>query len=397
MLMHRRLWHGYRGFSEKLLGWGWNDCDLASRVCQTLPWMTLSGLGVLSIHMEHEPNVGKRAQIPALRRSNWGQVYPYTTQAEANDPNWGLADFELPVARARVRVAETAVAALHTVDTGALVPPEELANLPRELQDKNVLAAMARALGKLAEKRLVGKECLQDRAALALLGWYAAHRYPRRFLDVGIRQHEGAAAVVGALCPPVEIYAADLWDGEVEYVETPSAIAVGLEAAGHRGYLQFLNGDPQSSMARVARLMPGSRNVDLAYIRECCLGTGFAEFVALAFDHLAPGGALVFRAVSRQSTKRVWEHLQQQARLAARFAASDAFTGMAFAGAGETASAAAEPVELHGVGEKLAWGEVSPALLWQFVRALRHPGRPDQLLRRALRCFFRTGFTRPHA
>ena len=83
-MMHSQIWSECRGFDEKLSDIGWHEADLALRVCQKYPWMSLSNLGVIAFDMAHENN------------SDEGHIYgnPQTVSSSfvANDDDWGLGD-----------------------------------------------------------------------------------------------------------------------------------------------------------------------------------------------------------------------------------------------------------------------------------------------------------------
>jgi hypothetical protein len=386
ILMHRSLWHDLRGLTETLAGWGWSDSDVASRAGQSCPWLALSGYGVVSAHMEHEPGAGRRAQALAATLPVKGQTFPHALGRTTNPADWGLGTLDLPkqVARAATQPAPAAVIA-PTAGFGA--DPATLAVL-RELVTQSV--------GRLANERVVDASCLHELTAWFILAWWASRHYPLNVLDVGIRE-PAAAAVVGAACPTVEIAGVDTWDGDLEYPQTTPAIAVGLRAAGHRGHVHFLNGPAASSLERLQGVSCSLAEIELAYIRERPLGPAFAAFAGRAAQRLAPGGMLVFRAVSRAAARRAQAEIGAAARPLWVCLAPDGLTGVAIQpAAGEVLEALVSLlVTLSAGAQRVRWRDISPAIAWQAYRGLRPPYRPVYFLRRALRCLFVTGLSRP--
>ena len=91
LMMHRDLWHATRGFDERLVHWGWNDCDLILRMklmyhvvsCRDLPWLTV-------YHLNH---IAPQEMEQVMQRPNNPWLFNDVT---VNDEAWGLGGLSFP-------------------------------------------------------------------------------------------------------------------------------------------------------------------------------------------------------------------------------------------------------------------------------------------------------------
>jgi predicted O-methyltransferase YrrM len=310
LMMHRSLWHELRGFDERLGGYGQSDVELGLRVTQCCPWVELSSIGVSLFHMEHPP-FGRRASIvkqnanPHIRNP----VFPI------NDERWGLGNYEL-----EIQIPQNICAPEESVESIALPLKAE----PQKMESSNqsrqeVLAELKSDDVRDHVRRIIELSLMHPMwwnidswniDYLFFLSWYSRYHYPRRYLEIGVRQGCGAA-IVAASCPSVEIYGIDRWEGVLDG-HIPASEAFLRIRVAHRGYARFINGDISTAVPRLRESFVGSFFLDLVFIRGDLLGTNVGQQVSDLVPHLSAGGALVFSCKSADRFASVWDEVQRQ-------------------------------------------------------------------------------------
>jgi len=116
---------------------------------------------------------------------------------------------------------------------------------------------------------------------------------PATYLEVGVRAGR-SAAVVGAAAPQCEIHGFDLWAEEYDNAPNPGPDFVRgeLQAAGHTGKVELVQGDSHETLPEFLRSRP-ELYFDLITIDGDKSTTGWAADLAALLPRLKVGGILV--------------------------------------------------------------------------------------------------------
>lgn len=299
LLASRSIWREMQGLDERLDWSGSNDIDFGMRVGQSYPWVDLSCVGVACYHMEHPPGEGRRAVISV--RENHINHNPLQ---QVNSSSWGLGDVELSVQRSSRQPA--AHSATHA---NSATQSDELGNLharlSSELNNPKVGDCVKRVIQFYRSIRWDSQIPRDDLDMFILLAWYSSTHFPRRFLEFGVTKGFASLAV-GTLCPSVEVYGIDRWQNiNPRYDPVYMLQPVIHRAMAHRGYMRFVNGDPETGLARLHRSMLRPRSFDLILVREQA-GCDAGKILDQSLEQLGPGGALVLRGMTCDSLDRLW-------------------------------------------------------------------------------------------
>jgi len=149
-----------------------------------------------------------------------------------------------------------------------------------------------------------------EAGSLFALAWYSLNRYPRNYLEFGIR-YGYAAAVVASACPGVEIYGLDSWQPVNNQPVPPPYYATGiLQRVGYQGYTRLVTGEPSGAFRRLKNSFIGTFLFDLVLFRADIFGAAFLEQLNEIVPHLSPGGALVFASSSDAVLTSAWNELR---------------------------------------------------------------------------------------
>jgi len=306
LMMHRSLWHQLRGLDEEFTGWGWHDVDLGLRATQQLPWVELSSLGVSLFHMEHAPAGDRMSRIEVPYSPVYNAIFG------VNDEHWGLGGCELPVKTAQNGADIAPSGKAVTASKQPIVEGESLLcrkNGQVRIEVHHVAAQMERVMGPVLSSTGGRRIDACDAGALVFLLWYCGHHTPRTYLDFGV-SHGCTAALVASICPWIEIYGVDTWNG-VCYDHSPRTLAAILRRrVGHRGYLRFVNGDMGTAVQRLRDSFIGPFTPDLVLVREDFLTEEPLDQTDALLRDLAPGGGLVMTCNSAASFESVWMELE---------------------------------------------------------------------------------------
>jgi len=196
MLMHRDLWHSSRGFDERFIYWGFNDIDITLRLSAQHDFIQLEHFGVNSLHMEHWSKPRDYSPEKMFRKLN--PVDNLVPEFAPNDQNWGLGQFDIPLAQCEG--PEPDVTATATPDETPWFGPLE--NLGREIGKPEVQNAVREVLNQFPHLPIPASE----HPALMALVWCSAIRRPRSFVEIGFR-YPHAAAMVARSAPGTELQA----------------------------------------------------------------------------------------------------------------------------------------------------------------------------------------------
>jgi hypothetical protein len=309
-LAHRDLWHGCRGYDERLAYWGWIDAELALRITQKHPWAQLSSVGVQIFHMEHWPRNRPRAHAKA-NPTVVSQDYA------VNDANWGMGDKPL----------ETTVAGM------SLAPKTPLAAESRPISAESLLVgfkgyARERPVRDLIHRVMKAYRGLKvERTAFELLAGACHHRSPGVYVEYGASIGRCSTSIVVDFNPAVDVYAIDDWREKPERVGGPECFSTALNRAAFRGYARFLAGDVHTALPRLRQSGFGPLAVDLAMFRERLFDDGALAAIKDLCSCLTPAGMVVL--VSDKPD--FWQRLEQSIRQnhpRLTFARADRFTGL---------------------------------------------------------------------
>lgn len=139
---------------------------------------------------------------------------------------------------------------------------------------------------------------------------------PRNYLEIGVRRGRSACTVVHA-CPDVDITAFDMWVAGYGDMNNPGPdfVRSELERHGHRGSLQFVDGNSHETLPRYLRENPAT-TWDLMTVDGDHSEAGAEQDLMDALPRLSVGGVVVFDDISHPAHPYllgVWR------RVAARF------------------------------------------------------------------------------
>lgn len=400
IMMHRSLWHQFRGVDETLAGWGAHDVELGLRVTQYHPWVELSSLGVSLFHMDHSPFDGRQSVIRQKRNS-----LIYNPVFQVNDENWGLGNYEL-----EIQIPQN-ICELEESGESFSMPLKSKSQkiqswdcsrqrVLAELASKEVRNHIRRIIEHFIKDDKKWDISLSDMDFLVFLSWYSQYHYPRRYLELGIGQSY-AAVVVGATCPSVEIYDISRWEGVLNR-SAPVNIAQRLRRNfTHHGYVRFINGDINTAVQRLRNSFIGSFFFDLVFIQGDMLGEHTTKQVNELLTHLAPGGALVFTCSFVDSFKYVWNEAQKGFSQFSYFQYKSGKTGMilaaSFQGEDERTKTEdclldIEPIEELLVNLKSEFDITHQVLFRRLYNAIKKPARYPEYVGRVYRWMKRKAF-----
>lgn len=305
LMMHHSLWHELRGLDERLGGWGMNDVDLGLRVTQRYPWIELSCIGVSLFHMEHPFDGGRTI---AISKRN---PCMYNSNVQVNDDNWGLGsqNFELQRPQ-KISICEKPAESCLLLQQSASNKVESWDQSREEIQAELASNETRNHVGQIARlaARWEWNIDSMEIYCLFFLSWYSRHHYPRRYLEFGTR-HGYAAAAVASVCPSVEIYGVNRWDGVLER-DTPFDVVRVHKHVDHQGYIRFINGDVRTAVQRLHDSFIGSFYFDLVLVRGDLLAADAVKQVKDLLAFLSSGGALVFTCGSAEQFMPVWNEIR---------------------------------------------------------------------------------------
>ena len=117
---------------------------------------------------------------------------------------------------------------------------------------------------------------------------------PKNYLEIGVRRGRSCLVVANAYTE-VNIYGCDIWVDNYAGMENPGPDFVRneLEKHGHRGSLEFFNGDSHTLIPELFRMQP-ELIFDLITVDGDHSEEGALSDLNTALERLAPGGVLVF-------------------------------------------------------------------------------------------------------
>ncbi|NJR64470.1 MAG: hypothetical protein HC772_02710, partial [Leptolyngbyaceae cyanobacterium CRU_2_3] len=117
---------------------------------------------------------------------------------------------------------------------------------------------------------------------------------PKNYLEIGVRRGR-SACVVARGCPSVNVFAFDLWMPNYAGMENPGAafVAAELKRQGHRGQMEFIDGDSHQTVPQFFDAHPDLR-LDLITVDGDHSESGALDDLCNVIPRLAVGGVLVF-------------------------------------------------------------------------------------------------------
>jgi len=324
LMMHKALWHKFRGFDERMAGWGFNDVDIGFRVTQNHPFFSLSGIGIFLYHMGHKSEGHRQVAISQSNRN----PNRFDATDIVNDENWGLGNFELTTQSPRSACAE--------MRGGLKFSNHTQIFMKSELQSAGEIVSELtnRQLKKNVKKIVIS--CMSRGAALErseinaffYLSWYSGNHFPHRYLDINSNSI-GTGAVVKA-CPGVELCKIGHWEG-IKPDDSPLTIRHILDTFQYRGYVRFVNGDIKTSLQRLKKSCIGDFVFDLMFVGGKMAGEVTDDQVCDLIPYLSPGGALILSYPSANDFMCVWKKTQEVYNQYTYFHCADQKTGMVLA------------------------------------------------------------------
>jgi len=274
-MMHSRLWNECRGFDEKLSDIGWHEADLALRVCQKYPWMSLSNLGVIAFDMGHEDN------------SDEGHIYknPQTVCSSfvANDEDWGLGDYVF-----QFESVEKEPLRKNLIEQNNIKPLNEVSeDIFKKINDIRIKKLI------ISQKKTPWKYQISEWEKLYLTTWYSMFYKPKSYLEFGIKNSK-YASLTADLCPSIDIYAIHSFqfnrgEGKIK----PDILGNEIKEMGFCGYLRFLTGNYGTTIKRLINSPIGELSIDIAVLNNVGDNVDYDKILNDIFSILSNGGVII--------------------------------------------------------------------------------------------------------
>ena len=235
---------------------------------------------------------------------------------------------------------------------------------------------------------------------LCALSWYSLYRYPRTFLEFGIKR-TFAAVIAASACPSVEIYVIDPCQvsDKGQPIPQPYFMSRMLHLVSFRGYARLINGDRSTGFQRLRNSSIGKLSFDLVLVRGGMVGVDTTQQLNDIIPYLAPEGMLVFTEDSVANFQHVWHYLQGRYSQFTYLKCKNRNTGMILSASlqdndsdllqvGDNGFQVdfGEPPKLHHKPSKLPHGQMR--LFYRVCRGLRNPAKYREYSKRILkRCF----------
>ncbi len=324
VLLHRDRWEETRGYDERLIHHGWGDIDLHLRLCQVYPWVDLANFGVETVHLEHYAGSMVRGATKPRKYNG----HPVSRRMTHNDENWGMANVDLSMHDPEAVMDEAAVARITAAAATARCPNIPLSTIVSEIQ-QTALTVPHEQIDRLLK---IFVHAQDEYAALRMLAWYAIHRHPRVYVELGVQKSSGPGVVLLG-CPTCEVYGVDQWSEDHGGGEPPSyRFAQLIDTAAAQAQAHLVTADPATALDRLFGRIAPHLAVDLALLRTDPLFGDPVHNVKLLAQRLAPGGAIVLSARTPAEFTPVWTELSsrlpQSANVLSKNAAGEVQIGM---------------------------------------------------------------------
>ena len=141
----------------------------------------------------------------------------------------------------------------------------------------------------------------------------ASHRLvPKRYLEIGVRRGRSLCAVASQ-APDCALYGFDLWVSNYAGIENPGPefVRTELDRVGHRGSVQFVNGNSHQTLPAFFAAHP-DLTFDLITVDGDHSTLGAAQDICDVIPRLRIGGILVFDDVCHPALpglRQVWQEL----------------------------------------------------------------------------------------
>lgn len=157
---------------------------------------------------------------------------------------------------------------------------------------------------------------------------------PENYLEIGVRRGRSACAVA-ARAPDVDMALFDMWMPGYAGMENPGPDLVKgeLERVGHRGVVEFIDGDSHQTLPAYFAAQPGVA-FDIITVDGDHTDGGAAQDLADILPHLKVGGAVVFDDVSHPAhpgLRDVWYDLVANDRRFSAWTYDEVGFGVGFA------------------------------------------------------------------
>ena len=274
-MMHTQIWKQCRGFDEILSDIGWHEADLALRVCQKYPWMSLSNLGVIAFDMGHEDN------------SDEGHIYgnPQTVSSSfvANDNDWGLGDYVFQFESVKKEPLRK-----NLIEQNNTKPLNKVSeDIFKKINDVRIKKFI------ISQKKTPWKYQILEWEKLYLTTWYSMFYKPISYLEFGIKNSK-YASLTANLCPSIYIYAIHSFqfnkgEGKIK----PDILGNEIKEMGFSGYLRFLTGNYETTIKRLIDSSIGGISIDIAVLNNVGDNIDYEKILNDIFSILSNGGVII--------------------------------------------------------------------------------------------------------
>lgn len=273
ILFHHRYCIENRGVDESLTGWGGHDPDLGFRYNLKYPTVNLAHLGIKVF--DFAPTKGM--QNEKLRNVNSFERFNIVI----GDENWGLGNHDIPVKNCN-QIINPNHEEKQKIDLDYSVKPD---HFPEMMSHESVEHCISKSLHY--HIRNIEKYYYP-------IAWYGLYRKCASFLEYGTRSSY-ASLIISYLNPTAKIYYSIPLSNSREganYTEHPTKLASYLHQNKHKGYVQFITGDPITSLDRVKESFIGDMKFDLVLFDADSFSTESSNQIEKIFEYLPKGGGL---------------------------------------------------------------------------------------------------------
>lgn len=157
---------------------------------------------------------------------------------------------------------------------------------------------------------------------------------PTNYLEIGVRRGRSVCTVANG-CPSVNIFAFDMWIQNYAGMENPGTefVKTELQKHGHRGALEFINGNSHDTLPLFFKNHPGLE-LDMITVDGDHSERGALQDLLDVIPHLALGGVLVFDDIAHPSHPYllgVWKQAMEMHSELSHYEYTESGYGVAFA------------------------------------------------------------------
>ena len=151
---------------------------------------------------------------------------------------------------------------------------------------------------------------------LSFLNWYTANFKPEKYLEIGVRRGRSMSQVL-TQSPQTKAYGFDLWIQEYSGTENPGSdfVISELKNLQVKNLPKLIKGNSHDTLPEFWADVNNPKQFELILVDGDHTYEGAKEDLEICFEHLAPGGALLFDDIchpSHPSLKGLWEEYKKK-------------------------------------------------------------------------------------